>query len=234
MQALGLLVLAALPVVPVLRGTARPGAADTPAAPPLTVRAALRRARAVPSYWFLNAGFFICGFHIAFLSTHLPGVVAQCGLPPRVAAWSLGVLGLFNVVGSLAMGWAVGRWRMKSLLALVYATRGVEELVFLAAPKTEAVLLAFAAVMGATFLATVPPTAGLVARLFGPANLAMLFGVVMLSHQAGGFLGAWLGAQAFVATGSYDALWVTDALLAFAAALLHLPIREAAPRIAAA
>ena len=235
MQALGLLVLAALPAVPVLRGSARPAAAAPAAATvPLTAREALRRARAVPDYWLLNAGFFICGFHIAFLSTHLPGVVAQCGLPPRVAAWSLGVLGLSNVAGSLAMGWAVGRWRMKSLLALVYATRGVAVLLFLAAPKTEAVLLAFAAVMGATFLATVPPTAGLVARLFGPANMAMLFGIVMLSHQAGGFLGAWLGAQAFVATGSYDALWKADALLAFTAALLHLPIREAPPRVAAA
>ena len=200
MQALGLLVLAALPAVPALRGTARPDAAGVAAAAaPLTAREALRRARGVPGYWLLNAGFFICGFHIAFLSTHLPGVVAQCGLPPRVAAWALGVLGLFNVAGSLAMGWAVGRWRMKSLLALVYATRGVAVLLLLVAPKTEAVVLAFAAVMGATFLATVPPTAGLVARLFGPANMAMLFGVVMLSHQAGGFLGAWLGAQVFVA-----------------------------------
>lgn len=98
------------------------------------------------------------------------------------------MIGLFNIMGSLAMGWAEERWRMKSLLALLYATRGLEVLVFLLAPKTEAVVLVFAAVMGVTFLWTVPPTAGLVARFFGTANMATLFGIVMLSHQVGGFM----------------------------------------------
>lgn len=138
------------------------------------------------------------------------------------------------------MGWAIGfqsgRWRMKSLLALVYATRGVAVLAFLLAPKTEAVMLAFAAVIGVTFLSTVPPTAGLVAKFFGPANMATLFGIAMLAHQIGGFLGAYFGGKSFEWTGSYDALWVIDILLAFGAALLHLPIREAraAPRLAPA
>jgi predicted MFS family arabinose efflux permease len=116
---------------------------------------------------------------------------------------------------------------MKSLLSLVYATRGVAVLVFLLAPKTGPVVLAFAAVMGLTFLSTVPPTAGLVAKFFGPSNMATLFGIVMLSHQVGGFLGAWLGGKVFEATGAYDWVWYIDIVLAVGAALIHLPIREA-------
>jgi predicted MFS family arabinose efflux permease len=145
------------------------------------------------------------------------------------------MLGLFNIVGSLAMGWAVGRWRMKSLLSLVYAVRAVAVLVFLLAPKTGPVVLAFAAVMGLTFLSTVPPTAGLVAKFFGTKHMAMLFGTVMLTHQVGGFLGAWLGGQVFEATGSFNLVWQIDIALAVGAALIHLPIREAAvPRPSAA
>jgi predicted MFS family arabinose efflux permease len=137
------------------------------------------------------------------------------------------VLGLFNIAGSIAMGWAVGRWRMKSLLSLVYGVRALAVLVFLMAPKTGPVLLVFAAVMGLTYLSTVPPTVGLVLKFFGPSNMAMLFGIVMLSHQVGGFLGAWLGGQVFEATGSFDLVWIIDILLAIGAALVHLPIREA-------
>jgi predicted MFS family arabinose efflux permease len=143
------------------------------------------------------------------------------------------MLGLFNIVGSVSMGWAIGRFRMKLLLSSIYAARAVAVAVFLFAPKTGPVLLAFSAVMGLTFLSTVPPTAGLVARFFGPANLATLFGLVMLTHQIGGFLGAWLGGRLFEATGSYDAAWMIDIALAIGAALIHLPIREARPSPAA-
>ena len=227
MQVLGLVVLLALPAAFVLRGgVAAPTAAGTPAVVTLPAREALKRAWALPSFRLLSAGFFVCGFHVAFLATHLPGVVASCGLSTEVAAWALAVLGLFNILGSLAMGWAMGRWRMKTLLSLVYAVRGVAVLLFLAAPKTPTVMLLFAAVMGVTFLSTVPPTAGLVAKFFGPGNMAMLFGVVMLSHQVGGFLGAWLGGVVYARTGSYDWIWYADVLLAFAAALIHLPIDE--------
>ena len=139
----------------------------------------------------------------------------------------MALLGLFNIVGSLVMGWAVGRWRMKSLLSLVYAIRAVAVIVFLLAPKTGPVLLVFAAVMGLTFLSTVPPTVGLVAKFFGTANLATLFGVVMLTHQVGGFLGAYLGGRIFEATASYDWVWYIDIVLAVGAALIHLPIKEA-------
>jgi predicted MFS family arabinose efflux permease len=226
MQVLGVVVLLCLPAAFVLKGQpAASGAAHAPVATGAAIRAAL----AHPSYLLLAAGFFVCGFHVAFLATHLPGVIALCGLPAQWAGWSLAMIGLFNIAGSVAMGWAVGRWRMKSLLSLVYAARGLAVLAFLLAPKTGPVVLLFAAVMGATFLSTVPPTAGLVARFFGAGNMATLFGLVMLAHQIGGFLGAWLGGRVFDATGSYDWMWYIDIVLAAGAALIHLPIREDRP-----
>jgi predicted MFS family arabinose efflux permease len=196
-------------------------------------------ALALPSYRWLCAGFFVCGFHVAFIATHLPGVVASCQLPPEVGAWSLAVIGLFNILGSLTIGWAIGyqggRWRMKSLLSLIYAARALAVLVFVFAPKTSTTMLIFAAVIGFTYLSTVPPTAGLVARFFGPAHMAMLFGVVMLSHQIGGFLGAYLGGKSVEWTGNYDWMWWADIVLAVGAALAHLPIDEKKkPALAAA
>jgi predicted MFS family arabinose efflux permease len=199
--------------------------------------AAFKEALTHRSYILLVIGFFVCGFHVAFIATHLPGVVASCQLPPEVGAWSLAVIGLFNILGSLTIGWAIGyehgRWRMKSLLSLIYAVRALAVLVFVFAPKTPTTLLVFAAVIGFTYLSTVPPTAGLVARFFGPAHMATLFGVVMLSHQIGGFLGAWLGGKAFEATGSYDWMWWIDIVLAVGAALVHLPIDERRAPLAA-
>jgi MFS family permease len=235
LQTLAALSLLALPAAFVLRGSPRAVAAAGHDAPEGT-GAAIARALATPSYRMLCAGFLVCGFHVAFIATHLPGVVAACQLPPEIGAWSLAVIGLFNILGSVAMGWAVGRWRMKSLLALVYATRGVAVLAFMLAPKTPAVMLVFAAVIGLSYLSTVPPTAGLVAKFFGPTHMATLFGLVMLAHQVGGFLGAYLGGKAFEWTGSYDWMWYADIVLAVGAALVHLPIREArlAPRAAAA
>jgi MFS family permease len=230
MQVLGLIVLLALPAAFLLKGSAQASAslaAATATQKPLSTKEAIMQALRDPSYLMLAGGFFVCGFHVAFLGTHLPGVVASCGLPTQWGAWALGMLGLFNIVGSLAMGWAVGRWRMKSLLSLVYAVRALAVLVFLLAPKTGPVMLVFAAVMGLTFLSTVPPTAGLVAKFFGTANMAMLFGMVMLTHQIGGFLGAYLGGKVFEATGSYNWIWYIDIALAIGAALIHLPIREA-------
>ena len=251
LQVLGLIVLLALPAAWVLKGnslqagvtstpasTAAPAAAGataaTAASRPVGTMEAIRTALHNPSYLMLAAGFFVCGFHVAFLGTHLPGVIASCGLPVQYGAWSLAMLGLFNIVGSLAVGWAVGRWRMKSLLSLIYAARAVAVMLFLLAPKTGPVMLVFAAVMGLTFLSTVPPTAGLVAKFFGTANMATLFGMVMLTHQVGGFLGAWLGGKVFELNGNYDWVWYIDIVLAVGAALIHLPIREALPVRAAA
>ena len=225
MQVMGLLVLLCLPAAFILKGH---GAHAAPAGQKKTSTGeAVRSALADRSFRLLAAGFFVCGFHVAFLGTHLPGIVAACGLPLQYGAWALAVLGLFNIVGSLAMGWAVGRWRMKSLLVAVYAARAVAVLAFVLAPKTGPVVLVFAAFMGLTFLSTVPPTAGLVAKFFGLSHMATLFGVVMLSHQVGGFFGAWLGGKVFESTGSFDLVWMIDIALAVAAALAHLPIREA-------
>lgn len=229
LQWLGVLVLLALPAVFILKGNANALAAQAAAASgqkALSARQAISQALATPSYRYLAAGFLVCGFHVAFLATHLPGVIAACGLAPEFGGWSLALIGLFNIVGSLAMGWAVGRWRMKSLLSLLYVTRAIAVLAFLLAPKSGPVVLIFAAVMGVTFLSTVPPTVGLVAKMFGTANMAMLFGIVMLAHQVGGFFGAYLGGQVFEATGSYDLVWYIDIALAVGAALVNLPIRE--------
>ncbi|HXD07709.1 MAG TPA: MFS transporter [Burkholderiaceae bacterium] len=226
MHSLGAFALLALPAAFVLRGSSAHAHAAAGTAPPQSAGAAVRQALGDANFLMLSAGFFVCGFHVAFIATHLPGVVAACQLPPALGAWSLAVIGLFNIVGSFSMGWAVGRWRMKSLLSMVYAARALAVLVFVFAPKTEAVLLVFAAVIGLTYLSTVPPTAGLVAKFYGASHMGLLFGIVMLAHQIGGFLGAWLGGKAFEWTGSYDWMWYADIVLAVGASLINLPIRE--------
>ena len=186
----------------------------------------LREAARNPSYWCLHAGFFTCGFHIAFLVTHLPGEVNLCALPATVAAGSLAIIGLANVAGSLTVGWLGGIFRMKYLLFFVYLSRAVAIALYLAAPRTALTFYVFAAVLGFTWLSTVPPTAGLVAKLFGVRYLATLFGLTLLSHQIGGFFGAWLGGLALVRFGDYGWMWYADMALAVAAALINLPIRE--------
>jgi MFS family permease len=235
MQAMWLMGVAALATVPLawwLRGEKKPPAAagtGTGAAAPaeMTLRAQVRLALKDRSYWCLHAGFFTCGFHIAFLVTHLPGEVGLCGLSPGVASTSLAIIGLANIAGSLTAGYLGNVYRMKWLLFWMYFTRAIAVLAYLAAPKTPMTFYVFAAVLGATWLATVPPTAGLTAKLFGPRYLATLFGLTLLSHQIGGFLGAWLGGLAVVNTGSYAWMWWADIVLALAAALVNLPIREA-------
>jgi predicted MFS family arabinose efflux permease len=179
-----------------------------------------------PSYLLLHAGFFTCGFHIAFLVTHLPGEVALCGLPATVASWSLPLIGLANIAGSLIAGQAVNRFRSKYILFWMYGSRTVLILLYLLAPKSTLTFYVFAIGLGFTWLATVPPTAGVVGKLFGTRYLATLFGLTLLSHQIGGFFGAYLGGLALEGTGSYQWMWYADAALALAAALVNLPIRE--------
>ena len=179
------------------------------------------------SYLCLHAGFFTCGFHIAFLVTHLPGEVALCSLSAAVSATSLALIGLFNIVGSLSAGALGSRMRMKYLLLAMYASRAVIISLYLAAPKTALTFYVFAAALGLTWLATVPPTAGLVSKLFGTRYLATLFGLTLLSHQIGGFFGAWLGGVAMAQFGNYNWMWYADIVLALAAALINLPIKEA-------
>ncbi|WP_020184194.1 MULTISPECIES: MFS transporter [Methylotenera] len=182
------------------------------------------------SYLCLHAGFFTCGFHIAFLITHLPGEVNLCGLSASVGATSLAIIGLANIVGSIYAGWLGQTKRMKMILFWMYASRAIAIAIYLVAPKTELTFYIFAAVLGFTWLATVPPTAGLVGKLFGPRYLGTLFGFALLSHQIGGFFGAWLGGITLVQSGSYQWMWYADIILASAAALVNLPIREAHPK----
>jgi MFS family permease len=203
-----------------VRAAAGPGDA-------VSLGAQLRVAWRNTSYWCLHLGFFTCGFHIAFLVTHLPGQIHLCGLDPSVSANSLALIGLANIVGSLTVGWLGMRRRMKFLLFWLYFSRAVAVLVFMAAPKTALTFYVFALVLGLTWLATVPPTAGLVGKLFGVRYLATLFGLTLLSHQIGGFFGAWLGGLAVARFGDYTWMWYADAGLALLAALINLPIREA-------
>jgi len=222
---LAVITLAALPIARALR---RPPAAHGAAKAEVGgLRRQLRVAFADRSYWLVHAGFFTCGFHIAFLVTHLPGEVSLCGLPASVASWSLALIGLANIAGSLFAGWCVNRYRSKYILAWMYGSRTVLVLLYLAAPKTELTFYVFAIGLGFTWLATVPPTAGVVGKLFGVRYLATLFGLTLLSHQIGGFFGAWLGGIAISQQGSYLWMWYADALLAAGAALCNLPIREA-------
>jgi len=180
-----------------------------------------------PSYLLLHAGFFTCGFHIAFLVTHLPGEVNLCGLPPSVASWSLAIIGLANIVGSLYAGSCISKYRSKYILAAMYASRAILIALYLSMPRTELNFYLFAAGLGFTWLATVPPTAAIVGKLFGVRYLATLFGLTLLSHQIGGFLGAYLGGLAIIQFGDYGWMWYADMALAIVAALLNLPIREA-------
>lgn len=230
MHAMWMMAAVALTTAPMawwLRGTPRPhGAGEAPVAT-LTLREQLKIAARDRSYWCLHAGFFTCGFHIAFLVTHMPGEVSLCGLNANVASTSLAIIGLANIGGSLAAGALGSRVRMKHILFWMYASRAVAILAYLAAPKEPWTFYLFAAVLGATWLATVPPTAGLTAKLFGTRYLATLFGLTLLSHQIGGFFGAWLGGVAVVSSGNYLWMWWADAALALAAAFVNLPIREA-------
>jgi predicted MFS family arabinose efflux permease len=219
-------------VLPLRRSVGAGAAASLFPVPHLTLGEQLRVALRDPSYLCLHAGFFTCGFHIAFLVTHLPNDLRLCGLTPDVAASSLMLIGLFNVAGSLAAGWLGQRYRMKYLLALIYASRAAIVGIYVVMPKTALHVYLFAGALGFTWLATVPPTSGLVGKLFGTRYLATLFGLTLLSHQIGGFLGAWLGGLALARTGNYEWIWYADIVLALLAAAVNLPIREA--RLAAA
>ncbi len=192
----------------------------------ITLSEQLRIAFKDRSYLCLNAGFFTCGFHIAFLVTHLPGEVNLCGLPASVGAASLAIIGLANVAGSIYAGWLGQTRRMKMILFWMYGSRAIAITIYLMAPKTEFTFYIFAAVLGFTWLATVPPTAGLVGKLFGTRYLGTLFGFALLSHQIGGFFGAWLGGITLAQSGSYAWMWYADIALAIAAAFVNLPIRE--------
>ena len=227
MWAMAVASLATIPLARKLTGNTEASTAAAPGRSALSMREQLAIAARDRSYWCLHAGFFTCGFHIAFLVTHLPGEVRLCSLPAAVAASSISIIGLANVAGSLWFGWAGGVYRMKYLLFFNYLSRAVIIGLYLVAPKTQWTFYLFAAALGFTWLATVPPTAGLIGKLFGVRYLATLFGLTTFTHQIGAFFGAWLGGIALVKFGDYGWMWYADMMLAVMAAFANLPIREA-------
>jgi len=219
---LGVLLLLIVPLSFALRGRTEntPGQADLP------FMRALAKAWGHGSYRLLVIGFFVCGFHLAFINVHMPAYLVQCGLSPEVGSWAIAVIGLFNIVGSLLAGYLGSRLPKQMLLASIYFLRAVAIAAFLLIPVSEITAYAFAAAMGLLWLSTVPLTAGLVALFFGPRYMGMLYGVAFFSHQLGSFVGVWLGGYVFDVTGSYSLVWYLGILLGLGSAAIHLPIHE--------
>lgn len=219
MLAMGALVM--LPLAFGLRENHAPVVAGTQ-----SMGEALLEARGHTGYWLLNASFFVCGFHIAYVVTHLPAFFADKGLPGSIAAQAFALIGLFNIFGSQLFGWLGGRYRKRYLLTFIYASRSAIFIPLLFLPITPTLALVFSAALGFLWLGTVPPTSGLVAQIFGARYLSTLFGIVFASHQVGGFLGAWLGGVLFDRYQSYDIMWMISIGLGFFAALAALPIKD--------
>lgn len=227
------LALTSLAMVPLGAGVAgKPASAN---AGRQTLRQALGEAMVHRGYVLLTLGFFICGFQLVFVATHLPAYLADKAMPTWLGAWSLALVGLFNVIGTYACGWLGGRFPKKNLLSLVYLLRSLVFLVFILMPLSEVSVLIFAAALGLLWLGTVPLTSGLVAYIFGPAYMSTLYGIVFLSHQIGSFAGSWLAGVAYDMTGSYDVMWWGSVTLGLIAVALNWPIQERpVPRLAAA
>ena len=200
-----------------------------------TLWAALNEAAGHRSYVFLTIGFFVCGFQVVFIATHLPAYLQDLGIDQRYAAWSLALVGLFNIVGSLTAGWLGGRMSKRNCLSYIYTARSLVMIAFLLLPISGESALVFGALMGLLWLGTVPLTSGLIVVFFGTRYLSMLYGIVFLSHQVGSFLGAWMGGLLYDLQGSYDLMWWLTIASGFLATALHLMIKEApSPRMAAA
>ena len=217
-------------LVPLLAPLLRGSGGEEPApdgTPEQGLRRTLELARLHSGYWLLNAGFLVCGFHVAFIATHLPAFLNDKAVSPLLAATALGLIGFFNVIGSWLAGLYGGRYRKKYLLSGFYLGRALVIALFMLAPLSDLSIMLFAAALGLLWLGTVPLTSGLVADVFGTRYSGTLFGIVFLSHQVGSFLGAWFGGYCFELTGSYSLAWQLAILLGIAAALLHWPIRDA-------
>jgi MFS family permease len=207
----------------------KPGAAGDHG-PDLSLGEALREAAGHRGFWLLNAGFFVCGFQIVFIATHFPAYLDDQGLGLAIGATALALIGLFNIFGSYLFGLSGDVWRRKYVLSGIYAARGLVFVAFLALPLSPTTALVFAAAIGFLWLGTVPLTSGLIGQIFGVRYLSTLYGIVFLSHQVGSFFGAWLAGLVYDRTGSYDVVWAAAVVLAVGAALVHLPIRDAAVR----
>jgi MFS family permease len=214
-------------VLPLSLALATPSSAPVAgAAKPQSSRQALVEAFGHRSYVLLVLGFFTCGFQLAFVTVHLPSYLVDRGLGAEAGAWTIGLIGLFNIVGSLSAGWLSGKMPKRYLLSIIYFGRAAAIVGLITLPPSTASVLVFGAVTGLLWLSTVPPTSGLVALMFGTRWLTMLFGFAFFSHQVGGFLGVWLGGWAFEATGSYDVIWWLSVFFGVASAVINLPIVE--------
>ena len=223
--ALGILAATVFLIVPLAYGIA--GGPEEPAgADSQNIRQALGTASNVPSFWLLNAGFFVCGFHLAFVAVHLPAFLADEGFAPWLATAALTAVGLTNIIGVYVCGILGGIHSKKLLLSGLYLARAAVFFLFIVTPINEVSVLLFGAVMGFLWLGTVPLTSGLVGDIFGTRYMSMLFGIVFLGHQFGGFLGAWLAGMAFDRFGSYDVMWWWSVALGLFSAALHWPIDE--------
>ena len=191
-----------------------------------TVPQALREALGYRSFVLLVTGFFVCGFHVAFITAHMPAFLSDMGFDATVGAWSISIIGLFNVFGSYLSGIMSGRFLKRHVLVIIYLSRAVVITLFMIIPFSLSSVIIFSAVMGFLWLATVPATSGLVATMFGTRYMALLYGIVFLGHQIGSFIGVWLGGWLYDRSGSYDAVWWLAVVLGVLAAIIHWPIKE--------
>jgi predicted MFS family arabinose efflux permease len=204
-------------------------------APAQTYKQALAEALGHRSYILLVLGFFTCGFQLGFVTLHLPAYLIDRGLSAQIGGWTLGAIGLFNIIGAMLSGWLGGRMPKRYILSFIYFARALAVVFLITLPASPAVTLIYGAVTGLLWLSSVPPTSGLVAVMFGTRWLAMLFGVAFLSHQIGGFLGVYLGGALYERTGSYDVVWWLGVLFGLLSAVINLPIVEKpVPRLATA
>jgi MFS family permease len=224
----GLLILAACAglMVPCAFGLARADVGHEQTAGTQSLGQALREAARHNGYWLLNAGFFVCGFHVAFIATHLPAYLGSLDFGAMLGAWALATIGLFNIIGTFVAGFLGGRHRKKNVLSGLYLARSLVFTLFLLIPPSQLSVLLTSAAMGLLWLGTVPLTGGLVGEIFGPRYMATLFSIVMMSHQFGAFFGAWIGGYVFDLTGSYDIAWQIAIVLGVVSAALHLPIPD--------
>ena len=191
-----------------------------------TLSQVLSEAFANKSYVFLTLGFFVCGFHVSFVATHLPAYLDDLSLPLWIGSWSLALIGLFNVIGTLMFGYLGDSRSKKDLLVILYSLRSILFLVFIFLPKTEITIIIFASLLGILWLSTVPLTSGIISVIFGSKYMSMLYGFAFLSHQIGSFMGSWFGGRLYDFYGSYDVMWWACVFLGFASALMHYPINE--------
>ena len=221
-------------ILPLLFFVSQASEKTTPSIEQVNTIQAIKIAFSDRSYTLLFFGFFVCGFHVQFIQTHLPAYITDEGLAPIIGAWSLALIGLFNIAGSFLSGWSGQVYSKPKLLSGIYAFRAVVISAFIFVPLSETSVLIFSAAMGILWLSTVPLTTGLIAQTQGLKFLSTLAGLVFFSHQVGGFLGAWLGGRLYDLTGNYEAMWIAAILFGLLATIIHLPIRETAGKLAQA